>query len=198
MMLGGDSAQLYSPLFETDIRGSMQVVGGFFIFYFLMLIAASYSMVVGIRIRCVYPLHNLMFGRIIMLISFSTRGYMLPWLILAFIAILFQLIFGLWLIGGYYIYVIYLNLIIFFLMKSYYLQLEATFSCFLDWVWMGYNVSALIFLMSFIILTLNLFYRFTAGCAFIHNTKYSSSCRRLTLSCLCHKYQCRRKISSLL
>lgn len=55
------------------------------IFYFALLIISSGLLMHGLRE--------------------GIRGWLLPWLILWFIVCLFQLVFGLWLVGGYYIYV---------------------------------------------------------------------------------------------
>ncbi|BET01201.1 Hypothetical protein NTJ_14017 [Nesidiocoris tenuis] len=84
MMCGGDSTQLFLPLFETDVRGSMQFWGSVFLVYFTGLIVSSVLMVIGINILL--------------------RGLMLPWLILMAIAVGFQALFGVWLLYGYYIY----------------------------------------------------------------------------------------------
>ncbi|XP_055384444.1 uncharacterized protein LOC129614081 [Condylostylus longicornis] len=109
-MLGGDSSQLYSPLFETDIRLSMQVVGTIFIFYFLILIASSVGVYHATKI--------------------NVRGWLLPWMITAGIGIAFQIVFSLWLIGGYYIY------------------LEATFAALVNFFWTAYHIYCWLCVMS--------------------------------------------------
>lgn len=63
----------------------MQVVGGFLVFFLIEIIVSAVLLVVGI--------------------NKFIRGLMVPWMLSFGIAILFQLVFGLWLIGGYYIYV---------------------------------------------------------------------------------------------
>ncbi|XP_034939580.1 uncharacterized protein pasi1 [Chelonus insularis] len=98
---GGDSTQLYSPLFEADVRGSLPAAGTFLIVYFFLMIVSSGCMVIGL--------------------NEGVRGWMLPWLIMWFIFCAFQLTFGLWLLGGYYIY------------------LQVVLPTFLNWLWMGYN-----------------------------------------------------------
>jgi len=64
---------------------AMQVVGGVLIVYLLLLIVSALLMVHGVRE--------------------GVRGWLLPWLVGWFIVCAFQLVFGLWLLGGYYIYV---------------------------------------------------------------------------------------------
>ncbi|KAJ8985887.1 hypothetical protein NQ317_006261 [Molorchus minor] len=100
-MNGGDSTQLYNPLFEADVRLSMQVVGWVLLIYFLLLILSSVVLVVGI--------------------NSLIRGFMVPWMVGFGFAISFQLVFGLWLLGGYYIY------------------LECVLYTLIIWGWMAYN-----------------------------------------------------------
>ncbi|KAJ8923498.1 hypothetical protein NQ315_010076 [Exocentrus adspersus] len=101
-MTGGDSTQLYNPLFEADVRLSMQVIGALLIIYFIGLIATAVWLVVGI--------------------NKYIRGLMVPWMVGFGLAIAFQLVFGLWLLGGYYIY------------------LDAVFYAFIIWCWMAYHI----------------------------------------------------------
>lgn len=84
-MLGGDSTQLYSPLFETDVRDSMQFWGGIYVVFFLLLIVSSRLIFFALKIR--------------------TRGWLLPWIIQMGMIIVFQLLWGIWQLYGYYIYV---------------------------------------------------------------------------------------------
>lgn len=101
-MTGGDSTQLYSPLFETDVRDSMQFWGSIFISFLLMFIVSSYLIYFAIKIK--------------------TRGWLLPWLVQMAILIIFQFLFGIWQLYGYYIYLI------------------QTLYCLINWLWMGYNI----------------------------------------------------------
>ena len=82
--------------------GSLQGSGGFVIFYFLALIILSVMLILGVRMEI--------------------RGLMLPWLYTSYVAILFQIMYGLWMIFGYYIY------------------LEMVFAALCNWTWMGLNI----------------------------------------------------------
>jgi hypothetical protein len=68
----------------------MQLYGGLEIVFFLLMIAFSYLMVRGIKI--------------------NNRGMMLPWLFGMAFLIFLQILFGIWLLYGYYIYVIITNI----------------------------------------------------------------------------------------
>lgn len=102
MMSGGESSQVYLPLFEADVRSTMQLFGMVFVIYFLLWIGASVLMLFGI--------------------SRMHRGMILPWLILMFLFVSFQAVYGIWLLYGYYIY------------------LEVVVPTLLNWLWMAYNI----------------------------------------------------------
>ncbi|XP_038207473.1 uncharacterized protein LOC119829145 [Zerene cesonia] len=85
----------------TQIK-ALQVFGIIFIVILATLIVSSILMVIGMNIWM--------------------RGLMLPWMITMGLIILFQIIFSLWLIGGYYIY------------------LDATFAALLNFLWVSYNI----------------------------------------------------------
>lgn len=68
-----------------NLFSAMQVIGGLLIVFFIQMIVSAILLIVGI--------------------NKFIRGLMVPWLLSFGIAILFQLVFGLWLLGGYYIYV---------------------------------------------------------------------------------------------
>jgi len=101
VMQGGDSSQFYLPLFETDLNGETQPAGQFIILYFLIMMVTSVLLIWGIKR--------------------DIRGLMLPWMVGMAIALVFQLMFGLWLICGYYIY------------------LEGVFAALVDFAWLAYN-----------------------------------------------------------
>ncbi|XP_059479099.1 uncharacterized protein LOC132198851 [Neocloeon triangulifer] len=110
-MSGGDSSHFYMPLFETDVRDTMQLFGGLEIVLFLLMIAFSGLMIKGIKI--------------------SNRGFILPWLWGMAFLIFLQILFGIWLLYGYYIY------------------LQSVMACLVLWIWMGYNIYCWLCVYSF-------------------------------------------------
>lgn len=110
VMTGGDSSQLWLPFFETSLLDSTGTggpgtaigAGGFTIIYLLLLLVASICLSLAVRR--------------------DVRGLMLPWMYLMWVAIVFQGMFGLWLIFGYYIY------------------LEVIMAALCDFVWMTFNI----------------------------------------------------------
>ncbi len=102
VMAGGDASQLWLPFFEANLDTTMYGVGIFVLIYFIALVIASSLLLFGLRT--------------------SIRGFILPWYYMMYVAVLFQAMFGLWLVFGYYIY------------------LEMVFAALCDGLWMGLNM----------------------------------------------------------
>jgi len=103
LLLGGDTSQLWLPFFETDLNsGSLYGSGGFVLIYFFVMIILSLMLIFGVKR--------------------DIRGLMLPWVYASYVAILFQAMYGLWMVFGYYIY------------------LEMVFSALCNFTWMGLNI----------------------------------------------------------
>ena len=81
--------------------GTLEGSGGFTIFFLLVLMVLGVLMLLGVRS--------------------DIRGIIMPWIYAMYVVILFQAMFGLWLLFGYYIY------------------LELVFSALCDFTWMGFN-----------------------------------------------------------
>jgi len=80
---GGQSSDLYSPFFETDVRSSAQYAGGAVIAVCFIFIIAALLLWKGA--------------------SQNLRGLFLPWMFLITFLILFSTAFGIWFIARYYI-----------------------------------------------------------------------------------------------
>ena len=102
IITGGDASQLWLPFFETNLKTTAQGTGAFVIAYFLLL--AIFSGLMGFGVRT------------------DIRGLMLPWMVVMWIIVFFQIMFGLWLVFGYYIY------------------LEVIFVAVCNWGWMAFNI----------------------------------------------------------
>ncbi|XP_018908829.1 uncharacterized protein [Bemisia tabaci] len=85
MILRGDSSQLFSPYFEADVRDSLIFYGLTAVLFLILMIFSAVLLVMGIH-------KNL-------------RGLMLPWLGGMALVIIFQLLWSIWLLYGYYIYI---------------------------------------------------------------------------------------------
>lgn len=69
--------------------------------------------------------------------------------------------------------------------KTCFFQLQQTLSSLILWVWMAYNVSKTIIYILAAKSSLTFIFRFTAGCAFTRNIKFSSICNLQTLNFWC-------------
>lgn len=116
IMNGGESSQLYLPMFEANLSTTTQHGGLFNIIFCLYFTVASVLLIFGIRS--------------------DIRGMMLPWMTGMGLVILFQATFGTWLIFGYYIYLevvfaalvnwawMSYNIYCFFVVRSHYINVK--------------------------------------------------------------------------
>ena len=93
----------FNSFLLSDLNsGSLYGSGGFVLIYFFVMIILSVMLIFGVKR--------------------DIRGLMLPWVYASYVAILFQAMYGLWMVFGYYIY------------------LEMVFSALCNFTWMGLNI----------------------------------------------------------
>lgn len=92
------------------MSGTLQGSAGFSIAFFLVLFIFSILLNLGVQREI--------------------RGFMLPWKYAMYVVILFQIMYGLWMIFGYYIY------------------LEMVFAALCNWTWMAFNIYCILVVKS--------------------------------------------------
>jgi hypothetical protein len=83
VMNGGQSSDLYSPFFETDLHKNAVYACGPTIAFLCMFIIAAILLLRGVR--------------------HEVRGFLLPWMYMMGFVILFTVAFGIWFVARYYI-----------------------------------------------------------------------------------------------
>lgn len=160
---------------------AMQSVGAIAILFCLAFIICSFMLVQGVRKEY--------------------RGLFFPWMICMTLVVLFQAVYGLWIIIGYYIVSflkIWFNQINLLIRLLFNRQLWNVFVSIVNWIWMAANVSFMICYQT--VWRWNLipfFSRCISFCAFGASTKSWQSCKPDTLSCSTRK-KCKRRVPSSL